>query len=114
MSGVRLNRLPAMRAILVMALLTSFPPAVLASDIVAGVVRNQTRGQPAAGDEVILIRFDGGMQAEARTKTDQQGVFTLSLLHPEKYHLLTRHAWMPARWIVFILRRTKQTSRARL
>jgi hypothetical protein len=48
-----------------------------AADTITGTVHNQTTGQPAAGDDVILLKLDG-MQDQARTKTDPQGVFTFS------------------------------------
>jgi hypothetical protein len=66
---------------------------VLAVDTITGVARNQTRGQFAIGDEVILLRLDQArpnqdMQEEARTKTDSQGSFTLKVRFPDKLHLL--------------------------
>jgi hypothetical protein len=65
-----------------------YSTAALAADTITGVARNQTRGQFAAGDQVILLRLDQGMQEEARTKTDSRGSFTLNVLYPDKLHLL--------------------------
>lgn len=67
--------------------------AALATDTITGVVRNQTRGQLAASDEVILLRLDQarpnhGVEEEARTTTDSQGSFTLTVRFPDKVHLL--------------------------
>ena len=77
--------------------------AALAADTITGVVRNQTRGQITAGDEVILLRLDmsrldqagldqahpnHGMQEEARATTDSHGSFTLAVRFPDKVHLL--------------------------
>jgi len=77
--------------------------AALAADTITGVARNQTRGQFAAGDEVILLRLDmsrlhtsrldqarpnHGVQEEARTTTDSRGSFTLTVRFPDKVHLL--------------------------
>ena len=44
-----------------------------------GVVRDQTTGRPAVGDEVILLRLAQGLQQEARTKTDAHGLFSLKV-----------------------------------
>jgi hypothetical protein len=77
-----------MRALSVMALLICFAPAALASNIVSGLVPNQSRGQPAVDDEVILVPLDRGTQEEARTKTDAQGAFALNLQHPHDPHNL--------------------------
>jgi hypothetical protein len=49
--------------------------AAQAGPTIAGSVSNQTTGQAAAGDDVILLRQD--MQEEARTRTDEQGRFVL-------------------------------------
>lgn len=54
---------------------------------ITGTVQNQTRGQPAAGDEVILLRLDSGME-EARAKTDAHGDFTLAVRYPDKPYLV--------------------------
>ena len=53
-------------------------PAFAASDI-TGVVTNKTTNKPAAGDEVVLIRLEGGMQESTRTTTDAKGHFTLAV-----------------------------------
>jgi hypothetical protein len=67
--------------------------AALPTDAITGVVRNQTSGRLAAGDEVILFRLDQtslnqGMQEEARTRTDSQGAFTIKVLYPDAPHLV--------------------------
>jgi hypothetical protein len=77
-----------MRAILAVALLTCITAAALAANTITGVVRNQSRDQAAAGNEVILIRMDGQLQEEARTKTDQQGMFSLNVQYPGKPYLV--------------------------
>jgi hypothetical protein len=48
------------------------------TDAVSGKVRNLTTGQPAAGDDVILLRFGNGMEEETRAKADAQGAFTFN------------------------------------
>jgi hypothetical protein len=62
--------------------------ASLAADSITGVVRNQTHGRPATGDDVILFGAGQGVQAEARTKIDAQGSFALEVQNPEKPHLV--------------------------
>jgi hypothetical protein len=51
---------------------------VLAESI-TGVVTNKTTNKPAAGDDVVLIRLQQGMQEASRTKTDSHGRFTLDV-----------------------------------
>jgi hypothetical protein len=73
------------------------------AETITGSVHNRTRGQVGAGDEVILLRLDqadpnhvslnraylsGGMQEEARTYSNSEGRFTLSVRHPDKPHLV--------------------------
>ena len=74
--------------LLVFALLACLSTAAAGANTITGSVRNQSRGEPAAGDNVILIRLDGGMQEEARTKTDALGAFTLDAQHPDKPYLV--------------------------
>jgi hypothetical protein len=49
------------------------------ADSITGVVTNKTTNKPAAGDDVVLIRLQQGMQEAARTKTDAKGRFTLDV-----------------------------------
>jgi hypothetical protein len=69
-------------------LMASCSAVALAADPITGVAHNQTRNRPAAGDEVILLRLDQGMQEEARTMTDSQGSFTLKVRYPNALHLV--------------------------
>jgi len=71
-----------------LALLVCLSTAARGANNITGAVRNQSRGEPAAGDEVILARLDPGMQEEARAKTDSQGAFTLNVQYPDKPHLV--------------------------
>ncbi len=52
------------------------------ADSITGTVINKTTNKPAAGDDVVLIRLQQGMQEASRTKTDSKGRFTLDV--PEK------------------------------
>lgn len=56
--------------------------AVLAASCSAttltGTITNGTTNKPAAGDEVILIKFAAGMEEAGHTKTDAQGKFTFN------------------------------------
>jgi hypothetical protein len=71
-----------------LALMIYFSTAALGANNIIGSVRNQSRREPAAGDEVILVGLDRGMQEEARAKTDAQGAFTLNVQHPDKPYLV--------------------------
>jgi hypothetical protein len=70
------------------ALLAFFSIGALGANNITGSVRNQSHGEPAAGDKVILVRLDRGMQEEARAKTDAQGAFTLNVQHPDGPYLV--------------------------
>jgi hypothetical protein len=76
------------RLLSVLALLAFCSTAALGASNVTGSVRNQSRGEPAAGDEVILMRLDKAMQEEAHAKTDEQGAFTLNVQNPDKPYLV--------------------------
>ena len=76
------------KMISVLALLASFASTVLGAGSITGNVRNQTRGQAAVGDEVILLRLEGGMREEVRAQTDARGAFVLPVQHPDKPYLL--------------------------
>jgi hypothetical protein len=46
---------------------------------VTGTVTNKTNNKPAAGDDVVLIAFQQGMQEAGRTKTDARGHFSIDV-----------------------------------
>jgi len=71
-----------------LALLVCLSTAARGATNITGSVRNQSRGEPAAGDDVILTRLDKGMQEEARAKTDSQGAFNLNVQYPDKPYLV--------------------------
>ena len=62
--------------------------SAFAADSITGRVRNQTSGRAAAGDEVILLRLQNGMEEEARTRTDAEGGFSLSLVSTDAPRIL--------------------------
>lgn len=66
------------------AALSSFALA----DSITGIVTNKTTNKPSAGDDVVLIRLQEGMQEAARTKTDSRGHFTLDVPDPQGLHLV--------------------------
>jgi hypothetical protein len=59
-----------------------------AADTVQGTVRNQTLGKAAAGDEVILLRLQNGMEEEAKTRVDAAGAFSLPLSAADVPHVV--------------------------
>jgi hypothetical protein len=72
----------------VLALLAAFSTRALGAGNITGTVRNQSRGgQPAAGDDVILVRLDDGT-LEARAKTDGRGAFAFAVQYPDKAYLV--------------------------
>jgi hypothetical protein len=82
------NGLRIQEILCLLVLIASHSTATLGANNITGKVRNQSRGQLAAGDDVILLRLDAGMQEEARTKTDAQGAFAFAAQHPEKPYLV--------------------------
>ena len=73
--------MPALRSFLrsLTVLALTLPVAAFAADSISGVVTNKTTNKPAAGDDVVLIRLQQGMQESTRTKTDAHGHFTLEV-----------------------------------
>jgi hypothetical protein len=59
-----------------------------AADVINGTVRNQTSGRAAAGDEVILLRLQNGMEEEAKTRVDAAGAFSLPLSAADVPHIV--------------------------
>lgn len=59
-----------------------------AADTIQGTVRNRTTDKAAAGDEVILLRLQNGMEEESRTRTDAQGAFSLRLTAADVPHIV--------------------------
>ena len=63
--------------------------ATLASaQTLTGTVKNATTGQPAAGDEVVLLTLGQGMEESGRTKADAKGNFSLKLDNTQAPHLV--------------------------
>lgn len=50
-----------------------------AAGTITGRVHNRTTGRPSAGDNVVLLRLQNGMEEEARATTDAQGKFRLNV-----------------------------------
>ncbi|MEO6983678.1 MAG: carboxypeptidase-like regulatory domain-containing protein [Edaphobacter sp.] len=69
------------RAVVAAALFAALSSFALAESI-TGIVTNRTTNKPAAGDDVVLIRLQQGMQETSRTKTDSHGRFTLNVPDP--------------------------------
>lgn len=62
-------------------------------ETVTGFVTNGTVHKPSAGDQVILLKLQGGMQEEARTKTDSHGQFRFQISDSGAPHVIrVRHA----------------------
>jgi len=62
--------------------------AFLHAGTITGTVTNKTTNKPAGGDDVILLKLEGGMQEAARTKADAQGRFTINFPDDNAMHLV--------------------------
>jgi hypothetical protein len=71
----------------VLALLACFSTRAVGAGNITGTVLNQSRSQPGAGDDVILVRLDDGT-LEARAKTDARGAFAFAVQYPDKAYLV--------------------------
>jgi hypothetical protein len=76
------------RLLSILALLACCSTAALGANNIAGSVRNQSRGEPATGDEVILVQLDREMHEEAHAKTDARGTFKFDVQYPDKPYLV--------------------------
>ena len=81
------TRFLAIRVIVVVALSFSCWALTLSANNISGIVRNGSLGLPSAGDAIVLLRLDDGMQ-EAHAKTDTSGAFALAVQHPDKRYLV--------------------------
>ena len=95
MVRLRMRRTTSLWALLTVGLSSmTLSAAAGIGNTIRGSVQNLTQGQPAAGDEVILVRLnrmpDAGMQpnAVADSKTDAQGGFTFTVPDPDKTYLV--------------------------
>ncbi|WP_263374751.1 carboxypeptidase-like regulatory domain-containing protein [Granulicella aggregans] len=68
--------------------LAALTAAANAQSSIKGTVTNKTTGKPAAGDDVVLIRLQQGMQESTRGKTDSKGRFSLAVPDPGGVHLV--------------------------
>ena len=62
--------------------------AAVAADTITGTVRDETTGQPAVADDVVLLRLGRGMQRETWTRTDARGAFRLTLAFRDDQHVV--------------------------
>ena len=70
--------------------LICFLSAAASAATLNGSVKNGTTGKPSAGDDVVLIKLAQGMEEAARTKTDANGKFTLTVEDDGQPHLRRR------------------------
>ena len=78
-----MNRLLRSISILLLA-----AASLQAATTITGTVTNGTTGKPAAGADVVLLKLEGGMSEEARTKTDAQGKFKITAENGGAPHVL--------------------------
>jgi len=75
---------PKVQVLLTILLLSSFAGA----QTLTGTVKNGTTGKPAAGDEIVLLNLNQGMEEAERTKTDSKGNFSFKLDDAQAPHLV--------------------------
>jgi hypothetical protein len=80
-SGVRVTVLVLLSAV-------SFSTAARDATDITGSARNESRGQAAVGDRVILIRLDRGMEEESQARTGPRGAFRLHVRYAGKLYLV--------------------------
>jgi len=75
---------------IILVLLSAIPLSTAARDAneITGSARNESRGQAAVGDRVILIRLDRGMEEESQARTGQRGAFRLHVRDAGKAYLV--------------------------
>lgn len=83
-----MNISAGIKSVLLLLFCCSCARLACADDTIQGTVRNQTTGKAAAGDEVILLRLQNGMEEEAKTRTDAAGAFSLSLSAADLPHVV--------------------------
>jgi hypothetical protein len=90
MIGTRPDRKGSAVRVTILGLLLAVPcfPAAQGANDITGTARNESRGQAAVGDRVILIRLDRGMEEEAQARTGQRGAFRLHVRHAGKAYLV--------------------------
>lgn len=83
-----MNISSGIKSVLLLLFCCSYALSACAADAINGTVRNQTSGKAAAGDEVILLRLQNGMEEESRAWTDAQGAFSLPLVSGDAPHIV--------------------------
>jgi hypothetical protein len=83
-----MNISSGIKSVLLLLFCCSCALSACAADSINGTVRNRTIDKTAAGDEVILLRLQNGMEEESRTRTDAQGAFSLRLSAPDASHIV--------------------------
>lgn len=80
-----------LRIVLAALIAAALPGFLPAQSSLTGTVTNKTTNRPAAGDDVVLLRLQQGMQEAARTKTDAHGHFTLEVPDPGLHLVRVTH-----------------------
>ncbi|HEY7405171.1 MAG TPA: hypothetical protein VIB39_16720 [Candidatus Angelobacter sp.] len=79
--------MPLWNRIAAFAICWSVSASLFAAQI-SGTVTNGTTNNPAAGNEVVLLSLDGGMNEVSRATSDSQGHFTIDVPDAGAAHLL--------------------------
>lgn len=83
-----MNISSAIKSAFLLLFCSSCALSACAAEAINGTVRNQTSGKAAAGDEVILLRLQNGMEEEAKTRVDAAGAFSLPLSATDLPHVV--------------------------
>jgi len=87
LKGLHLKRLSNARFQLALTIpLLTF--SAFAADTLTGTVKNSTTGNPAAWDEVVLLKLGQSMEKAGHTKTDANGKFSFTLDDAQSPHLV--------------------------
>ena len=76
---VRASIVVARRSRLLIYFVLLFPCALVSAQTLTGRLNNGTTGKPAAGDSVLLISLDQGMEEVAHTRSNASGHFSFQL-----------------------------------
>lgn len=83
-----MNISSGIKSVLFLLVCGSYVLSACAADTIQGAVRNRTTAKTGAGDEVILLRLQNGMEEESKTRTDATGTFSLPLLSADTPHIV--------------------------
>jgi hypothetical protein len=76
------------RDLAILSLFVTLSAVAQGANNITGSANNKSRGKPADGDQVILLRLDHGVREEAHTRTGSKGEFNLAVQYPDRTYLV--------------------------